>query len=92
MSSFTLPYLLDAPYADLGSKVGFIYGGLSFLGFVFGYFCLPELKNRSLEEIDVMFHAGIPLAQFKNYQIPVEDLKMEESDLKTMSVDDIEKK
>lgn len=31
--NYSIPYLLNAPYADLGSKVGFIFGSFSFLAF-----------------------------------------------------------
>lgn len=95
--SFTLPYLLFKPYADLGSQVGFMYvpsifnwligltyqkkhryGGIAFLSIVFGYFCIPELKNRSLEEIEKMFEANIPLRKFGEYE-DVEAINAEES-------------
>jgi hypothetical protein len=65
--SFTLPYLLDPPYANLQSKVGFIYGSICFLALVWGYFFLPELKNRSLEELEELFAAKVPLRKFGQY-------------------------
>jgi MFS transporter, SP family, sugar:H+ symporter len=68
--SFSTPYLLDAPYADLGSKVGFIYGGLAIASFVFAYFCVPEMKGRTLEEINRMFQDGVPIWKFGNYVNP----------------------
>jgi hypothetical protein len=66
--SFTLPYLLDPPYANLQSKVGFIYGSICFLALVWGYFFLPELKNRSLEELEELFAAKVPLRKFGKYE------------------------
>lgn len=75
---------MNAPYADLGSKVGFIYGGLSVLGFVFAFFFLPEVKNRSLEEIDSMFHSGIGLRHFKNYRSPAADAGKKVTELETL--------
>ncbi|KAL9106850.1 MAG: hypothetical protein Q9227_008183 [Pyrenula ochraceoflavens] len=72
--SFTVPYLLDAPYAALGSKVGFIYGGMSFLSLVFGWLFLPELKNRSLEEIETMFEAKVPLRKFGAWEAGADDV------------------
>ncbi len=56
--SFSLPYLLYAPYANLESKVGFIYGTIAFLGIVWAYFCLPETTGRSLEEIEELWQEG----------------------------------
>jgi MFS transporter, SP family, sugar:H+ symporter len=66
--SFTLPYLLDPPYANLQSKVGFIYGSICFLALGWGYLFLPELKNRSLEELEELFAAKVPLRKFGQYQ------------------------
>lgn len=66
--SFTLPYLLDAPYANLQSQVGFIYGAICFLALAWGFFFLPELKNRSLEEVEELFAAKVPLRKFGKYQ------------------------
>lgn len=65
--SFFTPYLLNAPYADLGGKVGFIFGALAICSFFFAYFCVPEMKGRSLEEINEMFDKKIPTRQFRNY-------------------------
>lgn len=50
-----LPYLINTNAANLGAKVGFIFGPLSLLGFVWAYIYLPETKGRSLEELDEMF-------------------------------------
>lgn len=66
--SFTLPYLLDPPYANLQGQVGFIYGSICFLALLWGYFFLPELKNRSLEELEELFAAKLPLRKFGQYQ------------------------
>lgn len=59
LSTFTLPYLLQEP-ANLGSRVGLIYGSISALGLVWGFLCMPEMAKKSLEEIDEMFAAGVP--------------------------------
>jgi SP family sugar:H+ symporter-like MFS transporter len=42
--AFTVPYLLNAPYANLGSKVGFIYAPLAALAFLF---CVCECTPSS---------------------------------------------
>lgn len=47
---FTIPYLVNAPYAHSGGKIGFIY----IFMVVVVYFVIPELKGRSLE-VDEMF-------------------------------------
>lgn len=41
---------------------------MSFLAMVFGFMCIPELKNRSLEEIERMFETGASIRKFGDYQ------------------------
>ncbi len=65
--TFTLPYLLNAPYAALGPKVGFVYGSFCAATLVVTYLFVPEMKNRSLEEIDEMFEAKLPARKFGTY-------------------------
>lgn len=55
-----VPYLISDSYAGLQSRVGFIFGSICVLGLVWAYFFFPELKGRSLEEIDEFFQAKVP--------------------------------
>lgn len=64
-TSFTMPYLINQGYAGLGGKVGFVYGSLCFAMNVVAYLVVPEMKGRSLEEIDALFERGVPLRQFR---------------------------
>lgn len=65
---FTTPYLLSAPYANLGAKVGYIWGAFAALGAVWTWLCMPELKGRSLEEIDQLFAAKLSARKFEKFQ------------------------
>ncbi|KAF0325277.1 vegetative cell wall protein gp1 [Colletotrichum asianum] len=67
--AFTLPYLLNAPYANLGSKVGLIFGSIGFLSLVFVYLCVPECKGRTLEEIHTLFEMEVPLRKFQKMDL-----------------------
>lgn len=66
--SFTLPYLLNAPYAALGAKVGWIYGSFSVLMGIYAFLRVPETKGRSLEELDELFERGVPARKFVSYE------------------------
>ncbi|KIM95344.1 hypothetical protein OIDMADRAFT_45246 [Oidiodendron maius Zn] len=66
--SFTVPYLLNAPYANLGAKVGFIYGSLTAVSVIVSYFMIPEMKGRSLEEVDQLFASGVSLRRFGSFE------------------------
>ncbi|KAK6444273.1 hypothetical protein ACSS6W_008045 [Trichoderma asperelloides] len=90
--SFFTPYLLNAPYADLQSKVGFIFGALAICSFLFAYFCVPEMKGRSLEDINEMFDKEVPTRQFGNYVLEHKaegkaEGKTEIIELETMNMD-----
>lgn len=55
--------------AGLGARVGWFFAAPSFLLFLFGIFIIPELKNRSLEEVDELFDAKLKFAwQFSTYK------------------------
>ncbi|OZJ01990.1 hypothetical protein BZG36_04686 [Bifiguratus adelaidae] len=72
--SFTYPYLEDPSYANLGSKLGFIYGSMAVGALLFGHFCIPETRDLALEDIDVQFRDEIPVQNIRNSPI-VEDLE-----------------
>jgi hypothetical protein len=65
---FSIPYLLSPSYADLGSKTGFIFGGITALGAVWVLLCMPELKGRNLEEIDQLFDAKVSAWKFSKFE------------------------
>jgi MFS transporter, SP family, sugar:H+ symporter len=48
----------------LGSKVGFIFGAISLLSLVFTYFCVPECKGKTLEQVDWLFNNNVKLRHF----------------------------
>lgn len=78
VTSFTTPYLIGAAYANLGAKLGYIYGGINELVVVGVFFLLPELKGRSLEEIDQLFESGAKLRKFKNLETKKAEVLYEE--------------
>lgn len=57
----------NAGYGNLGGKIAFLWMAFSVVSGVFVYFFLPELKGRSLEELDYMFEARIGTRNFKTF-------------------------
>ena len=84
--SFTAPYLLNAPYADLGGKVGFIYGSLMIVFTVLTFMFVPEMKGRSLEEIDALFAQKTLTRKFPKTEVSVAQVVTDKIDEKDMSV------
>ncbi|ORX38012.1 general substrate transporter [Kockovaella imperatae] len=62
--TFVTPYILPA----LGVNIGWIFGGVAILCVPWGYLFFPELKGRSLEEVDELFEANLRAWQFSKYQ------------------------
>ena len=80
VTSFTVPYLLNPPYAALGGKIGFIYGSINWAMVAVAYLFIPELKGRTLEEVDQMFASGQPLRKLGNVKtFPVEETYVQET-------------
>lgn len=50
---------------NLGPKVFFFWGGLCFLGALFAFFLVPEMKNLSLEQVDIMLEETSPMKSAK---------------------------
>ncbi|CAJ0551559.1 Ff.00g114890.m01.CDS01 [Fusarium sp. VM40] len=61
--TFANPYVMG----DISGKVGFIYGSFAVLAVAFVFFCVPEVKKRSLAEIDELFNQRVPTRKFPSY-------------------------
>lgn len=66
--TFATPYLLANPGPNMGSKIGWIFAAAGYLLGLFGIFFTPELKGRSLEEVDELFETKLQAWQFKDLQ------------------------
>lgn len=64
--SYINPFVQNEP-GNLGGLVGFIYGAFSLISIFFVYFFVPELKGRSLEELDELFNNHVPARKFGSY-------------------------
>jgi hypothetical protein len=64
-----IPYALDVNGANWRGKLGFLFAGLGVLNVAWCYFCLPESKGRTTEELDIMFQRGVSTRAFKSYNI-----------------------
>lgn len=54
-------------------RTGFFWCGTSALTVLWAFFRLPELRGRTYEEADAMFHRGVGARQFASYEINVYD-------------------
>ncbi|RDW93464.1 uncharacterized protein DSM5745_00786 [Aspergillus mulundensis] len=54
--NFANPYMVNPDEGNLQGKVGFVFGALCAVACVWSFFYIPELKGRSIDEIDQLFH------------------------------------
>lgn len=67
--TIVMPYILNPTALNIRGKAGFIFGGMSLICSVWCYFRLPETKGRTFDEIDLMFHKGVPARKFADFQV-----------------------
>lgn len=52
----------------MGVRIGWIFGSVALFSMLWGIVFFPELKGRSLEEVDELFEANLKAWQFRDYQ------------------------
>jgi hypothetical protein len=65
--NFVSPFIQDPEEGNLGTGIGFIYGGVSMLCVLWCIFFLPETGFRSLEELDELFEKRVSVWKFRKY-------------------------
>ena len=58
---YATPYIVNPGYGNLGPKVFFVWGSTCVGCLVFTYFCIPETKGLSLEQVDVLYQNTTPV-------------------------------
>ncbi|KAJ5087662.1 Major facilitator-type transporter ecdD [Penicillium angulare] len=59
------PYIVDENEGNLKVKVFFVWGSALFLCLLFAFFCVPETKGLSLEQVDKMLEETTPMTSAK---------------------------
>jgi SP family general alpha glucoside:H+ symporter-like MFS transporter len=68
---FLASQMLNQTGWNLAGKCGYVWGSTAIVCWILAYFFLPELKNRSYREIDILFNRKVPARQFKETHIDV---------------------
>lgn len=74
------PYQLGSapPAWNWSSRSGFWWCGSCLLGLVFTYFYIPESKDRTIAELDLLFEKKISARKFASSQVSVSDIAVDE--------------
>ncbi|KAI0905462.1 MFS monosaccharide transporter-like protein [Ustulina deusta] len=68
LTTFTAPYFINPTKLGWGPKYGYIWTGSCVVAGAWVWLYLPEVKGRTLEQIDEMFEARVPARKFRKYQ------------------------
>ena len=66
-------YMLNPTGGNLGGKCGYVWGGTALFVTIMAYFFIPETKDRSYRELDILFKRRISARKFKETVISVEE-------------------
>ncbi len=69
VSAVVAPYMLNKGQANLKGLAAFPAAAMSLLCLVWAYFRLPETKDRTYAELDILFEFRVPARKFKGYVI-----------------------
>lgn len=75
VSNIVEPYLINPGYANLKGKTAFVWFGTALPVLIWSFFRLPETKDRTYEELDIMFENNVPTRKFSKYVIDEDDYK-----------------
>jgi hypothetical protein len=64
VSGLCLPYVFNPDEGNLRGKTGFTYAASCLVGLVISYYIIPEMKGRSVNEIDRMFELKLGAREF----------------------------
>ncbi|KAM0228584.1 hypothetical protein ACHAP5_011905 [Fusarium lateritium] len=63
------PRMISASAWGWGAKTGLFYAGTNFLCLIWCWFRLPETKDRTFGEIDILFENGVSARKFKHTKV-----------------------
>ncbi|KAK1714076.1 general alpha-glucoside permease [Colletotrichum lupini] len=63
------PYMLNPTAGDWRGKTGFFWGGCAFVFFIWTFFRLPETKDKTFEELDILFARRVKASKFASYRV-----------------------
>jgi len=66
-------YMLNPTGGNLGGKCGYVWAGTGFICLVMAWIWLPEMKNRSYREIDILFNRRVPARKWSKTVIDIND-------------------
>jgi len=66
-----VPYMINPTAWAWGAKAGFFWGGSCLLTLIFTYFCIPEPKDRTPAELDILFEEKVSARKFAQTRVDI---------------------
>lgn len=66
-------YFMNPKAWNLKGYTGFVWGACAWLVFIWAYFRLPETKNRTFHELDILFAKQVPARKFATTDVDAFD-------------------
>ncbi|KAL4876154.1 sugar transporter [Aspergillus karnatakaensis] len=70
---FLSSYLLNTDKWNLGGKSGYVWAGTAFICTAGAWLWVPEMKDRSYREIDILFNRRVPARKWKQTTVDIRD-------------------
>ncbi|RMZ78327.1 hypothetical protein DV738_g3839, partial [Chaetothyriales sp. CBS 135597] len=65
------PYMLNPSQWALGAKTGFVFAGTCLISLTATIFFVPETKDRSYAELNILFREKVPAWRFKTTEVDI---------------------
>lgn len=69
-----VPYMISSSAWNWGALAGFFWAGSCAVMLTFTFFCIPEPKDRTVTELDILFERGVPARKFASTRVTLQDL------------------
>lgn len=80
------PYLMNPTALNLRGYTGFVWGSTALLTFVWAFFRLPETKDRTFEQLDLLFANRVPARRFASTNVDALELSAANADAEQLSL------
>ncbi|KAL1893035.1 hypothetical protein Sste5346_006716 [Sporothrix stenoceras] len=70
---FLSSYMLNSDKWNLGGKSGYVWAGTALFCSVLSWLYIPEMKDRSFREIDILFTRKVPARKWKQTVVDIRD-------------------
>ena len=70
---FLASYMLNDDKWNLGGKSGYIWAGTAFVCAALSWLYVPEMKNRSFREIDILFNRHVSARKWKHTVVDINE-------------------